>query len=139
MIFLIFHQMYQTKPIKITTNNFLASLYQFLSMGVYISGLHSLRKRKKKTHFTSFMNFNHFGEPQLLHTVTPNIQMFLISIFHIFIPSIPFLTFFLFLIFFFFWAISCLLIITDLEIIFVTLEVYHIINWSTKIKMAMSS
>ena len=38
------------------------------------------------------MNFNHFGEPQLLHTGIPNIQRFPISICHIFISSIPFLT-----------------------------------------------
>jgi hypothetical protein len=79
-------------------------------MRVYISRLHSLRK-KKKTHFKSFMNFNHFGEPQLLHTRIPNIQRFPISICHIFIPSIPFLTFFCFSFSFLFWAISCLLII----------------------------
>jgi hypothetical protein len=78
-------------------------------MGVYISGLHSFRK-KKKTHFTSFMNFNHFGEPQLLHTRIPNIQRFLISICHIFIPSIPFFTFFCFSFFFFFFWGNFLLI-----------------------------
>ena len=46
------------------------------------------------------MNFNHFGEPYLLHTGIPNIQRFLISICHIFIPSIYFFTFFVSIFFF---------------------------------------
>ena len=36
--------------------------------------------KNKKTHFTSFMNLNHFGEPQLFHIGILNIQRFLIFV-----------------------------------------------------------
>ena len=36
--------------------------------------------KNKKTHFTSFMNFNHFGELQLFHLGILNIQRFLIFV-----------------------------------------------------------
>ena len=39
-----------------------------------------LTKNKNKTHFTSFMKFNHFGEPQLYHIGILNIQRFLIFV-----------------------------------------------------------
>ena len=106
--------MYYTNSIKITTNNVLAWLYRFISMGVYIPWLYSLRKKKKKkTHFTSVVSFIHFGESQLFHLGILNIQRFLIffltyntlivqinnTICRIFIPSSPFFTFFYFHIF----------------------------------------
>ena len=80
-------------------------------MGVYIPGLYSLSQKKKKTHFSSFVNFNHFGEPQLFHIardskcsevspfcLTYNTLIVQINntICRIFIPSLPFFTFFYF-------------------------------------------
>ncbi len=41
-------------------------------LGVISRGCIDLAKNKK-THFTSFMNFNHFGEPQLFHIRILNI------------------------------------------------------------------
>ena len=36
--------------------------------------------QKKKTYFTSFMNFNHFSESQLFHIRILNVQRFLIFV-----------------------------------------------------------
>ena len=37
-----------------------------------------LKKKKKNTYFILFMNFNHFGEPQLFHIGILNVERFLI-------------------------------------------------------------
>ena len=77
-----------------------------------------LLSKKKKTYYTSFMNFNHFGEPQLFEFQMLEVSHFCLTyntlivqinntICHIFISSLPFLTFFCFsfqLIFFFFFG-----------------------------------
>ena len=78
-------------------------MHRFFLIGVYILGLYSLSK-KKKTQFTSFMNFNHFGKSQLFHIevsyfcLTYNTLIVQINntICQIFISSLPFLTFFCF-------------------------------------------
>jgi hypothetical protein len=61
IIFIISHQMYYTDFYYISSNEDIEHKvnWGFISRG-YID---LAKKKKKKTHFTSFMNFNHFGEP----------------------------------------------------------------------------
>ena len=76
IIFIISYQIYYTDFYYISSTGDIEHKvnWRFISRGCI-----DLAKNKK-THFTSFMNFNHFGEPQLFHIGILNIQEFLIFV-----------------------------------------------------------
>jgi hypothetical protein len=76
IIFIISHQMYYTDFYYISSTG---DIEHKVNWGFISRGCIDLAKNKK-THFTSFMNFNHFSEPQLFHIGILNIQRFLIFV-----------------------------------------------------------
>jgi hypothetical protein len=74
--FIISHQMYYIDFYYISSTR---DIEHKVNWGFISRGCIDLAKNKK-THFTSFMNFNHFGEPQLFHIGILNIQRFLIFV-----------------------------------------------------------
>ena len=76
IIFIISHQMYYTNFYYISST---WDIEHKVNWGFIFRGCIDLAKNKK-THFTSFMNFNHFGEPQLFHIRILNIKRFLIFV-----------------------------------------------------------
>jgi hypothetical protein len=75
IIFIISHQMYYTDFYYISSNGDIEHKVN----GGFISRS-CIDLVKKKTHFTSYMNFNHFGEPQLFHIGILNVERFLIFV-----------------------------------------------------------
>ena len=63
IIFIISHQMYYTDFYYILSNG---DIEHKVNWGFISWGCIHLAK-KKKTHFTLFMNFNHFSKPQLFY------------------------------------------------------------------------
>jgi hypothetical protein len=63
IIFIISYQIYYTDFYYFSS---IGDIEHKANWGFISRGCIDLAKNKK-THFTSFMNFNHFGEPQLFH------------------------------------------------------------------------
>ena len=76
IIFIISHQMYYNDFYYISSPR---DIEHKVNWGSISWGCIDLAKNKK-THFISFMNFNHFGELQLFHIGILNIQKFLIFV-----------------------------------------------------------
>ena len=76
IILIISHQMYYIDFYYISSNE---DIEHKVNGGLYPRVVFTLQK-KKKNHFTSFMNFNHFGKPQLFHIEILNVERFLISV-----------------------------------------------------------
>ena len=76
IIFIISHQMYYNDFYYISSTG---DIEHKVNWGFISWGCIDLTKNKK-THFTSFMDFNHFGELQLFHIGILNIQRFLIFV-----------------------------------------------------------
>jgi hypothetical protein len=75
IIFIIFPQMYYTDFYYISSYR---DIEHKVNRGLYPGIVLTLQK--KKTHFISFMNFNHFGESQLFHIRILSVQRFLIFV-----------------------------------------------------------
>ena len=76
IIFITSYQMYYTDFYYISSTG---DIEHKVNWG-FISQICIDLAKTKKTHFTSFMNFNLFGEPQLFHIGILNIQGFLIFV-----------------------------------------------------------
>ena len=76
IIFIISRQMYYNDFYYISSTG---DIEHKVNWGFISRGCIDLAKNKK-THFTLFMNFNHFGELQLFHIGILNIQRFLIFV-----------------------------------------------------------
>jgi hypothetical protein len=76
IIFIISHQMYYNDFYYISSTG---DIEHKVNWGFISWGCIDLAKNKK-THFISFMNFNHFDELQLFHIGILNIQRFLIFV-----------------------------------------------------------